>query len=139
MLSLSLKFWNTAIQRHHAVRLQCPYTLLSPSMTSATAASLMPKPIFTRSQPAKHETQPSRPQKPLGPYSKPSKPGGKPAAPSVQRPKDTQPTSWSSQTTPLSSQMHQPQVLCHSKDMSVTLPPGPITGLTVQCESLINL
>ncbi|KAB5523498.1 hypothetical protein PHYPO_G00153240 [Pangasianodon hypophthalmus] len=143
LLSLSLKFWDHAIPRHHAVRLQCPYTSPSPTITesSATTASLMPKPIFTRSQPARHEIRPSRPQKPLGPYSKPSKPRDspmhfqkpivpslyppKPTAPSFQQSKDTKPISWP-------PQMHQPQVLCHSKDMSVTLPPGPITGLKVQ-------
>lgn len=148
LLSLSLKFWDLAIPRHHAVRLQCPYTSPSSTMTpsSATAATLIPKPIFTLSQPAMHEIQPSPPEKPLGSHSKPSKPkdstihSQKPIIPSLHPIKPTVPSlTWTSQTTPLVSQMHQPQVLCHSKDMSVTLPPEAITGLTVQCESLYNL
>ncbi|XP_060717040.1 uncharacterized protein LOC132839857 isoform X1 [Tachysurus vachellii] len=135
LLSLSLKFWDSAISKHRALRLQCPYNSTSPTMTDS----------FTT-------IQPSQPQKLLGMYFKPSKPEdshlqrqnssvpflAKPTAASFQMSKDTKPTSWPSkltwttQSTPLASLMHQPQVSCHSKDMSVTFPPGPISGLTVK-------
>ncbi|KAK3530235.1 hypothetical protein QTP86_020138, partial [Hemibagrus guttatus] len=149
LLSLSLKFWDSAIPRHRALRLQCPYNSTSPTMTEpSTTASLLPKPISTHLQPARNGIRPSHPQKLLGLYSKPSKPKHsplqiqnpsvpflsppKPTAASFQQSKDTKPTSWMTRTKPLMTQMQQPQVLCHAKDMSVTLPPGPITGLTVK-------
>ncbi|KAI5089979.1 zona pellucida sperm-binding protein 4-like isoform X2 [Silurus meridionalis] len=156
LLSLSLKFWDPVIQRHHAVQLQCPYTSPSPTITasSPTTTSLMLKPVFTRPQPASHEIQLSHPEKPLGSYSNPSKPRDpsirfpnptdqflyppKPTPPSFQQSNNPMPTFWPpkltgmSQTTPLASQVHQPQVLCHFKDMSVTLPSGPVTELMVQ-------
>lgn len=144
LLSLSLKFWDPAIPRHHAVRLQCPYISPSPTMMqSSETGSLIPKPTVSHTQPARHEIQPSLPHEPLDSYSKPSKPRDSlihtqnPIVPSLYPPKPLAPSLTVpslSQTTPRPSQMHQPQVLCHPKDMSVTLPSGPITGLTVQCE-----
>ncbi|XP_047659250.1 uncharacterized protein LOC113648959 isoform X4 [Tachysurus fulvidraco] len=137
LLSLSLKFWDSTISKHRALRLQCPYNSTSPTMTDS----------FTT-------IQPSHPQKLLGMYFNPSKPEDshlqsqnssvpfsappKATAASFQMSKDTKPTSWPSkltwmtQNTPLASLMHQPQVSCHSKDMSVTLPPGPISDLTIK-------
>lgn len=148
LFSLSLKFWDPAIPRHHAIRLQCPYTSPSPTIieSSATRASLIPKPTVTHSEPARYEVQPSHPYKPIISHYKPSKPrdspihSQKPVVPYLDPPKTTaiSPTTYL-QTTPLAPQMHQPQVLCHATDMSVTLPPGPIAGLSVQCESLIDL
>ncbi|KAF4075208.1 hypothetical protein AMELA_G00232000 [Ameiurus melas] len=133
LLSLSLKFWNLSISRHQSVRLQCPYTSPSPSRTEspATTRPIWPSPFSNLSKP---RDSPIHSQIPTVPslYSP------KPTARSFQQAKYTKPTSWPpkfmrlSQTPHLASQMHQPQVLCHSKDMSVTLPPGPITGLTVQ-------
>ncbi|XP_053472404.1 uncharacterized protein LOC128602542 [Ictalurus furcatus] len=134
LLSLSLKFWNFSISRHQSVRLQCPYTSPSPARTESpatTARHIWPSPLSNLSKP---RDSPIHSQIPIVPslYSP------KTTAPSFQQAKYTKPTSWPpkftrlSQTPPLASQMNQPQVLCHSKDMSVTLPPGPITGLTVQ-------
>ncbi|XP_017312635.1 uncharacterized protein LOC108258484 isoform X2 [Ictalurus punctatus] len=134
LLSLSLKFWNFSISRHQSVRLQCPYTSPSPARTESpatTARHIWPSPLSNLSKP---RDSPIHSQIPIVPslYSP------KTTAPSFQQAKYTKPTSWPpkftrlSQTPPLASQMNQPQVLCHSKDMSVTLPPGPITSLMVQ-------
>ncbi|KAM9454998.1 uncharacterized protein Hap1MRO34_020774 isoform 2-T2 [Clarias gariepinus] len=148
VLSLSLKFWDPVRSRHHTVRLQCHYTSPSPTLeeSSATAASLIPKPISTRFQTLKPEIRPF-PSPYLPPslsdsYFKPSNQPSiftslyppKPSAMAFQQSKTTKAPkrTWPSQSTPQASQMHQPQVLCHSKDMSVILPPGPLTDLTVQ-------
>ncbi|KAK1802852.1 hypothetical protein P4O66_021393, partial [Electrophorus voltai] len=61
----------------------------------------------------------------------------KPTAQSFQPPKHILATSWPTEhsllpeITPLLSQTDTPQVRCYSQNMSVSLPPGPITGLTV--------
>lgn len=144
--TLSLKFWDFAASTHRAVQLQCPYSTASSTMTDSSTSAKFPswpfqpqKPSISYFEPSKNIDSSHQFQYPTVPFFNPPKA----TVASFQRSIDPQLTSltskftWSTQTTTLASQMHQPQVFCHSKEMIVTLPPGPITGLTVRCELFI--
>ncbi|XP_062866915.1 uncharacterized protein LOC134329560 [Trichomycterus rosablanca] len=142
-IALILKFWNLSLQRHHVLQLQCPYSPppstttmspapciestsmvlkpTSPSQQSGPSGSLSndQKPMYQPSN-SRSKKPPFQQQQPLVPF--------KPTVMTLDLTKETKPTI----SLPLSSDGHKPQVQCHTQEMSVMLPPGPISDLTVQ-------
>ncbi|XP_066517329.1 uncharacterized protein [Hoplias malabaricus] len=119
MIALSLKFWDTIQSQHRILQLRCPITepqepppTTADSFSPWTWESASPTPKSSSSQP------PESLSPPFQFYDSPT------SSSKIYKP-----------TTPIrqpTAEYLTPEVLCHSQHMSVILPPGTITSLTVQ-------